>query len=68
MKYYYLDPITKNIYILDTEEDRQGLSFIGSSKNPNHKMAASRMLPNQSGFKFLFSFSVVSQSAQTTDK
>jgi len=68
MRYYYEEPILKTIFVLDEEVDHPSLDYIGKSQNPNHKMAASKMLPRKSGYKFSFSFSVVSESAQSSNE
>lgn len=53
--YYYQDDHTRTIFYTDTEqEDRHDLIFVGSSVNPNHKMAVAVMVQNDlipMGFK-----------------
>lgn len=54
-KYYYLNENAKTVYFSSIEQqDRDDLTFLGKSKNPNPKMAVAVFTQNntnQSGYK-----------------
>lgn len=57
VRYYYKHKTEKYVFVYDSSEPAgvniSGLDFIGSTNNPNIKMAVSTFLRGQSGYKIL---------------
>ena len=54
--YYYYDELSSIIYWTETQNETGNLEFLGSSVNPNKKMAVSsftQTMDKQQGFKII---------------